>query len=87
MAPTERIKIEEAAAAGKKASTSLSLFLEAYGLEVEEELSTIATLTWAEGVWIVRWCTEQKEAWMNLIFEVQMWKHMRGPAGGDVQDP
>ena len=28
-----------AAAAGKKSTTSLSLFMEAYGLEVEEELS------------------------------------------------
>ena len=30
-----------AAAAGKKSTTSLSLFMEAYGLEVEEELSTL----------------------------------------------
>ena len=33
-----------AAAAGKKSTTSLSLFMEAYGLGVEEELSTMATL-------------------------------------------
>ena len=39
-----------AAAAGKKSTTSLSLFMEAYGLEVEEELSTAATEHWA-GVW------------------------------------
>ena len=39
------------AAAGKKRTTSLSLFMEAYGLEVEEELSTMATQYWAEGVW------------------------------------
>ena len=32
-----------AAAAGKKSSTSLSLFLEAYCSEVVEELSTLAT--------------------------------------------
>ena len=31
-----------AAAAGKKSATSLSLFMEAYGLGVEEELSTMA---------------------------------------------
>ena len=43
-----------AAAAGKK-STSLSLFMEAYGLEVEEELSTMATQYWAEGVWTGKW--------------------------------
>ena len=39
-----------AAAAGKKSTTSLSFFMEAYGLEVEEALSTLATQFWAEGV-------------------------------------
>ena len=34
--------------------------MEAFGLEVEEELSTIATQTWSEGVWVGKWCTEQK---------------------------
>ena len=34
-----------AAAAGKKSRTSLSLFMEAYGLEVEKELSTLASST------------------------------------------
>ena len=50
---TQRLKlrIQMAAAAGKKRTTSLSLFMEAYGLEVEEELSTMATQYWAEGVW------------------------------------
>ena len=43
-----------AAAAGKKSTTSMSLFMEAYGLEVEEELSTLATEYWAEGVWTGR---------------------------------
>ena len=38
-----------AAAAGKKSTTSLSMFLEAFGFEVEEELSTVATQTWTEG--------------------------------------
>ena len=32
-----------AAAADKKSTASLPLFMEAYGLEVEEELSTMAT--------------------------------------------
>ena len=36
-----------AAAAGKKSTTSLSL-MDAYGLEVEEELSTLVTQYWAE---------------------------------------
>ena len=38
------------AAAGKKSTTSFSLFKEAYGLEVEGALSTMATQFWAEGV-------------------------------------
>ena len=55
MAPTERLKLRRqmAAEAGKKSTTSLSLFMEAYGLEVEEELSTMAT---------GRWHHEQKDA-------------------------
>ena len=46
IAPTERLKLRRqmAAAAGKKGA-SLSLFLETYGLEVEQELSTMATQT------------------------------------------
>ena len=58
MAPTERLKIEEtlmAAAEGKTSTTSLSLFMEAHGLEVEEELSTLATQYWAEGMWTGKW--------------------------------
>ena len=48
MAPTERLKLRRqiAAAAGKKSTTSLSLFMEAYGLGVVEELSTLATQCW-----------------------------------------
>ena len=45
MGPTERLKLRRqmAAAAGKKSAPSLSLFMEAFGLEVEEDLSTLAT--------------------------------------------
>ena len=44
-----------AAAAGKQESVSLSLFTEVSSLEVEEELSTVATRAWAEGVvWFVK---------------------------------
>ena len=43
------IEEEMAAAQGKKGTTSLSLFMEAFGLEVEEDLSTLATQYWAEG--------------------------------------
>ena len=61
--------------------TSLSLFMEAYGLEVGEELSSLATQCWAEGVWTGKWRHEQKEAWMRQIRELQTWKQVRGPAG------
>ena len=52
MSPTKRLKLRRqmAAAAGKKSTTSLSLFMEAYGLEEEEELSKMATQYWAERV-------------------------------------
>ena len=52
IAPTERLKLRRqmAAAAGKKESVSLSLFLEVNDLEVEEELSTMATQARTEGV-------------------------------------
>ena len=59
-----------AAAAGKKSTTSLPLFMEAFGFEVEEELSAVATQTWAAGVWIGEWCTEQTEAWLNQVLHV-----------------
>ena len=42
-----------AATAGTKSTTYLSLLMEAYGLEVEEEL------------WIGSWHHEQREAWMR----------------------
>ena len=55
--------------------------MEAFGFEVEEELSTMATQPWAEGVWTGERHAEQKEAWMNQILEVQMWRQVRGRAG------
>ena len=62
------------AAAGKKESVSLSF-------EVEEELSIMATLAWAEGTWMEKWPREQKKAWKKQIFESQTWRQVRGPAG------
>ena len=59
------------AAAGEKVTTSLSLFMEAFALEAEEDLSTLATHCWAEGVWMEKWPVEMKEAWRKQIFEVQ----------------
>ena len=46
----------------KKSTTSLSLLMEVYGLEVEDEIPTRATQFWAEGVWTGKWNHEQKEA-------------------------
>ena len=70
-----------AAAAGEKSTTSLSLFMEAHGLELEDENSIMATQYWAEGVWTRKWSHEQKEASMRHIREVQTWKQVRGPVG------
>ena len=54
IAPAEWLKLRRqiaaaAAAAGKKQSVPFS-FMEKNKLEVEEELSTVATVAWAEGV-------------------------------------
>ena len=73
-----------AAGAGKKSTTSLSLFMEADGLEVEEELFTMATQYWAEGVWTGELRHERKEAWRRQIQEVQTWNQVRGPAGAVI---
>ena len=83
MSPTERLKLRRqmAAVVSKKSTTSLSSFMEANGLEVEEELSTVATQYWAAGVWPGKWSDELKEAWMKQIQEVQLWRQARGPAG------
>ena len=51
------------------------------GRKVEEEISTMATQYWAEGVRTGKWSYEQKEAWMMQIREVQTWKQVRGTAG------
>ena len=56
--PTERLKLRRqmATAAGKQETVSLLLFfLEESNPEVEEELSTMATLAWSEGVCLGRW--------------------------------
>ena len=72
IAPTERLKLRRkmAAAACKKKSVSLSLFMEVNSLEVEEELSTMATLFCAKGVcgWEDGREREQKTAWRKLGF-------------------
>ena len=77
MDPTGRWQQQRA----KKSTTSLTLFVEAHGLEVEQELFTLAAQYWAEGIWKGKWYHEQREAWMKQIQEVQSWKQVRGPAG------
>ena len=77
-----------AAAAGKKSTTSLSLFMEACGFGAEEELPTLATQYWAEGVWTGKWQHEQREAWMRQISsssDVETGE--RTCRGSDVSDP
>ena len=49
-----------AAAAGKKKTTSLSLFMEVFCFGVEEDLFTLDTQYLAEG-------TMNKKTWMNQI--------------------
>ena len=79
-----KLRRQMAAAAGKKGTTSLFIFMEVFGLEVEEEFSTLATQIRAEGVWVGTWCTEQREAWLNQVLEVQIWRQARGLAGAVV---
>ena len=83
MAPAERLKLKRqmAAAAGKKEPVSLSLFMDVNNLEVEEELSTMATLAQAEGSWMGRWARVQEKGWRKHLFEVQTRRQVRGPAG------
>ena len=66
--PSDKAEIEEADGSGSRQeeSVSLSLFLEVKNLEVEGELSTMATLPWAEGAWLGKWerandCVEEAD--------------------------
>ena len=52
------LRRQMAAAAGKKEYNLAVLD----GLEVDEELSALATQYWAEGTWIGKWHHEQREA-------------------------
>ena len=53
-------KTDGSCCSNQEVRLSLSLFMEAYGFEVEEELSTMATQYWAEGVWTGTWRHETK---------------------------
>ena len=61
------------AAAGKKESVSLSLFMELNSQEVEEDLSTMATLSWTEGVGVGKWKKSNRRGGGS--------SQVRGPAG------
>ena len=75
------------AAAGKEESTSLSLFMDVYSLEVEEELSTMAPQAWAEGVWIGKSPTEQKEGWRKQSLRFRCgWRQVRRLAEAVVSE-
>ena len=82
MSPTERLNMRRqmAVTAGKKSTTSLSLFMEAFGLEVEEDVYSGHPVL-GRRVWIGKWPDEQKEDWKNQAPEVQTWRQVRGPAG------
>ena len=68
-----------AAAAGMEESVSPSVFMEVKDLEVEGGVIRHG-LIWTEDVWMNRWRREQQKASREQIFEVQTWKHVRGPA-------
>ena len=56
--------------------------LEVKDLEVEEELSTVATLFWAEGVWMKSERRKQQKAWKEPYFLKYRDGHkVRGLAG------
>ena len=50
-------------------------------LEVEEDLSTMATLFCTDGVSMNRWRKKHQKAWKKQIFEVQTWRQVRELAG------
>ena len=100
IAPTERLKLRRqmAAAASKKESVSLSLFMEVYDLEVQEELSTKVTLFWAEvqmwrqvrGPAVAVMCESRDlgitwPPWHTLMFEEQVAVDMRVVCPHDVK--
>ena len=71
-----------AAAASQNESVSLSLFMEVR----EEDLYTMGLLMWAEGVSMCRRKTVQQNALRKLVFEIQTWRQVRGPAGAFMRE-
>ena len=55
--------------------------MEAYGLEVEEELSTMATQCWAEGFGLEHGGTNKKKLVWTRFERFRCGTQVRGPAG------
>ena len=70
-----------ASAAGKKESVSLSQHMEVNNLEIEDDLTTMATLFWADGVWMGKWKQEQPKARRKQILQAQTWRQVRETTG------
>ena len=77
-----------AAAVGKKSTTSLSLFLfiEAFGIEVEEQLSTMATQAWAGGAMDRKMVHRTKRTVDESDFRSDVETSERACRSGDVFD-
>ena len=69
------------AAADKKESMSVSLFMETNNLEVAENFSTMATLFWGGMCVDGKMDERAAEAWRKQIFEAHAWMQGRGLAG------
>ena len=67
-----------AAAAGEKESVSLSHFMEVNNLEVEEELSTMDTLAWAEEKKCRR-CNKEEGTEKHRLYHCPCWKEIQIP--------
>ena len=80
-----KAEIEEADGSSSREGGSVSL-TEVNNSEVAKDLSNVATLFWAEGVWMGRWRREQQKAWRTQIFKVQTWRQVGGPAGAVTRE-
>ena len=63
LGPYRKTEVEEAdcSSSGQKEYNFAVLVHGSMWLEVEEELSILATQCWAEGAWIGKWHQEQKK--------------------------
>ena len=77
-----------AEASGRAPTVSMSLFLEMSDLEIEAGTACMATLCWAEAVWMGRWTEDLEKCWRRVgegcVWEAASRKQVRGPAGAVV---